>query len=346
MIKKELLAIRKLLLIIVIPLVLYLLSVLSMIFIPLMFALFIALLFSPLMRWFARRKLPNILGVITALFIVSLVFIGAFEIVQISGEEIANSDPEFRAEFNSRVGDVLSPVVEFLKIEPKPGQNELQALLSDEKVTSNLFGNLSNSLKMTRKFISMLLMTLFFMVLFLAGSINMQNVMKLLIFKHRYTSIRTFREIEKDVFKFIIVKIILSFFTGLGFSIVCYAFGVNFPIFWGVFAFLINFVQMVGSVISVVVLTIFAMVELQLTGNLLFFALMLTGVQVLFGGVLEPILMGKSFSINTVTVLVMLALWGFIWGIPGLILAIPITSLVKKIMAEIPGTRVYAYLMS
>src|SRR5699024_8599020 len=137
--KKELLAIRKLLLIIVIPLVLYLLSVLSMIFIPLMFALFISLLFSPLMRWFARRKLPNFLGIITVLLIVGIVFKGAYEIVQISGQELANSDPEFRAEFNNRVGDVLSPVVEFLKIEPKPGQNELQALLSDEKVTANLF---------------------------------------------------------------------------------------------------------------------------------------------------------------------------------------------------------------
>jgi len=194
--------------------------------------------------------------------------------------------------------------------------------------------------------VSMLLMTLFFMILLLAGSMDMQKVMELLIFKRRYASVKTFLHVEKDILKFIIVKFLLSLFTGLGFGLACYAFNVSFPVFWGLFAFAINFIQMIGSVISVIVLTAFALVELDETGTLLFFILVITGVQVLFGAILEPILMGKSFKINTVTVLIMLALWGFIWGIPGLILSIPITALIKKIMEQFPGTAVYARIMS
>ena len=63
----DLKAIRKLLLIIIVPFVLYLLNVLSIIFIPLVFALFGALLFMPLMRWFQRKKIPNFLGIIVLL---------------------------------------------------------------------------------------------------------------------------------------------------------------------------------------------------------------------------------------------------------------------------------------
>jgi len=344
--RNELLAIRKLLLIIVVPLVLYLLSVLKIIFIPFVFGLFAALIFTPLMRWFHRRKIPKFLGIFTVIIIVSIGFKGAYEIVQLTGNELANGDDEFFNQFDERLNDLVHPIVDMVGIEAKEGQTDFKALMSNDKVSANLFGNVGDGLNMARKFISMLLMTVFFMVLLLAGSMNIQKVMELLIFKRRHTSIKMFRRIEKDIFKFMVVKFFLSLGTGIGFSLACYAFDVSFPLFWGLFAFLINFIQMIGSVISVVVLTAFALVELNLSGTLVFFIIVITGIQILFGGILEPVLMGKSFSINTVTVLLMLALWGFLWGIPGLILSIPITALIKKVMEKFPGTAVYARIMS
>jgi predicted PurR-regulated permease PerM len=121
---------------------------------------------------------------------------------------------------------------------------------------------------------------------------------------------------------------------------------VSFPIFWGLFAFIINFVQMVGSFIAVISLSIFAFIELDPTSTLFFFIVAITSVQVLFGAILEPIFMGKSFSINIITVLVMLMFWGFLWGIPGLIMAIPITVFIKIILEQFPSTRFLAELLS
>lgn len=339
-------AIRKLLLILIVPFILYLLNVLSIIFIPLVFALFAALLFMPLIRWFQRKKIPNFLAItVVVIFISGGLKIG-YEVIQLSGKEITSTNKDFYEKFDKKLNDVISPVVDFMGIDSKEGQTDLEALMNNEQFSTNLFGSFGNTLNFTRKFISMLLMTIFFMILLLAGSMNIQKVMELLIFKQRFASVKTFRQIERDILKFIIVKFLLSLFTGLGFGLACYAFDVSFPLFWGLFAFAINFIQMIGSVISVVVLSAFALVELDQTGTLLFFILVIAGVQILFGGILEPILMGKSFSINTVTVLIMLALWGFIWGIPGLILSIPITALVKKIMEQFPSTAVYARIMS
>jgi len=344
--EKDLSAIRKLLIIMLVPLVLYLLNVLSLIFIPLVFALFGALIFMPLMRWFQRKNIPNFLGLIVVLLFIAGGLKVGYEVVQLSAQELTSSNQDFYEKFDKKLNDVIHPVMNLIGVRPEQGQTDLEALINSEKFSSNVFGNVGNTLNFARKFVSMLLMTIFFMVLLLAGSLNIQKVMELLIFKQRFASIKTFRQIERDIIKFIIVKFLLSLFTGIGFGIACYAFGVSFPLFWGLFAFLINFIQMIGSVISVVVLSAFALVELDQSGTLLFFIIVITGVQVLFGGILEPILMGKSFSINTVTVLVMLALWGFIWGIPGLILSIPITALVKKIMEQFPGTAVYARIMS
>ncbi|MDG1160243.1 MAG: AI-2E family transporter, partial [Flavobacteriales bacterium] len=148
------------------------------------------------------------------------------------------------------------------------------------------------------------------------------------------------------IIKFVWVKFVISLFTGIGFSLACVAFDVSFPIFWGMFAFLINFVQMVGSIISIVALSIFAIVELDPSGTLLAFVLIITGVQVLMGSILEPIFMGKTFSINVITVLVMLMFWGYLWGVPGLIMSIPITVFLKIVLEHFPKTKSIARLMS
>ena len=151
--------------------------------------------------------------------------------------------------------------------------------------------------------------------------------------------------IENDILRFVKVKFIISLSTGIGFTLACLFFDVSFPIFWGLFAFAINFVQMIGSVISVVLLSLFSFVELDPTGTLLFFILIITAVQVLMGGILEPIFMGKTFSVNIITILVMLMFWGYIWGIPGLIMSIPITVFLKIIFEQFPKTKLIASLM-
>lgn len=345
-IKSNLRKIHKLLLIIVIPFVLYLLHVLSFIFVPFVFALFAALFFMPLIRWFNRRKLPNFMALIVVVFVVGGVLTTGYQLIKLSGKELTSSKTDFYKKFDQKLNDIIEPLVDFIGIEPEEGETDLEALMQSEKFTSNVFGNVGNTINFTRKVITMTLMTVFFMFLLLAGSMNVQQVMDALIFKQRFRSIRTFMAIEKDLFIFIVVKIALSLCTGIGFGLACYGFGVSFPLFWGLFAFAINFIQMIGSFIAVIVLSAFGLVELDQTGTLFGFILVLAGVQVLFGAVLEPILMGKSFSINTVTVLIMLALWGFIWGIPGLILSIPITALLKKILEQFPGTSVYARIMS
>jgi predicted PurR-regulated permease PerM len=113
-----------------------------------------------------------------------------------------------------------------------------------------------------------------------------------------------------------------------------------------VLAFVINFIQMVGSVISTVLVMLFAYIEIDNPGTLVLAAFLFSGAQVLFGAVLEPIFMGKTFSINIIVVLVMLMFWGYLWGIAGLILAIPLTVLLKIVLLQYESTRKLATLMS
>tara|TARA_B100000768_G_C11283863_1_gene380581 strand:- start:873 stop:1922 length:1050 start_codon:yes stop_codon:yes gene_type:complete len=333
---------NNLLLIMVVVLVFYLLKILSFIFIPLTFGMFMALLFLPIMRWLRTKGLPKWLSIGVIIGIIALILKLFGELVKLSSREIINADSHFFQKAESKFTLLIGNVESFFGIERIGNDNVLLHYLSQ----ANVFGNFGNTLDFIGDTLTMALMTIFFGVLLLMDSFNFERVLTKAIFKSKSMSIRTFLKIEKDIARFLIVKFLVSFGTGVGFSIACYSFDVSFPIFWGVFAFLINFVQMVGSVISVVLLSIFAFVEIEAYTVLLAFSLTITGVQVLFGAVLEPIFMGKTFSLNVVTVLVMLMLWGFIWGVPGLIMAIPITVILKIILEQIPSTRMMAEMMS
>ena len=338
---KELRTTNILLLMITIPLVFYLLKTLSFIFVPLTMAMFIALLFLPLMRWMSKKRVPKPLSILIIILIMVAGLKLGSEVIQLTSREIMAENGLFMERAEQKLVKVIVLVEGFFGIDRQPGTN----VLNHYSIDSGLLKNFGTTLGFISNTLSMTLMTLFFVLLLLSESINFQQMLNSTLFKVRYSSVKTFMKIENDIIKFVIVKFIISLFTGIGFALACWFFGISFPIFWGLFAFLINFVQMVGSVVSVVLLSLFALVELEPTGTLLFFILIIIGVQVLMGGVLEPIFMGKTFSVNVVTILIMLMFWGYLWGVPGMVMSIPITVFIKIILEQFPQTQVIAQFM-
>jgi len=333
-----------LLLIIVIPIFFYLLKVLSFIFIPLIFSMFIALQFLPLMRYFKKKNVSKTISITIVLLIMISGLVIGFELLKLSSREIIATNANFLDKAQVKINDLVYSIESFFGMQSSTENKDLMRFFNkDELLNINKFGN---TFRLMSKFLTSALMTVFFAVLWLGESINVQKVLNRTIIKKKHASIKTFIKIEKDLIKFIIVKVLVSVLTGIGTGLACYAFDVSFPVFWGLFACLINFVQMVGSFVCVILLSLFAFIELEPTSSLLFFILSITGVQVLFGAILEPVLMGKSFSINIIAILVMLMFWGFIWGVPGLIMAIPITVFIKIILEQFPSTKEVAKLLS
>ncbi len=264
------------------------------------------------------------------------------EIIQLSSQEILSVDTEFWDKAETKLTETLASVEIFFGIERPADQTIFNYYLKGNGGIED-FGSTFKTIQST---LSFTVTTLFFVLLLLSESINLETIMNKTIFKQRRDSIKTFYKIENYVLTFVKVKFIVSLLTGIGFSIACWSFDVSFPIFWGLFAFLINFIQMIGSVISVIMLTLFALVELDASGTLLFFIIVITGVQVIFGGIVEPIMMERTFSLNIITVLIMLMLWGYIWGIPALIMSIPITVFIKIVFDQFPKTRIISSFMA
>jgi predicted PurR-regulated permease PerM len=338
--KRDIKTIKIAILIITAVVIMFVLRLFSFVFIPFFMALFIAILLLPVLNWFESKKIPHWMGIVI-IILISLFFIWINVVVlRTTTVELLHSKDEILASANSKINPLIVKIQHFLGVqsvaEAQSNTIDFKGLV--EKNTGQFFSMLSS-------FASRVFLTVFFLALFLTGAHMFE------IFLNRVTnddedSLLVFREIKGSLNGFIKVKFITSFLTGIGFGLVALFFGVKFALFWGLLTFLLNFVQVIGSFFITTVLLIFGFVEIQTTGTFIIFGTLLLGLQVGIGGVLEPILLGKSFQINTITVLISLAVWGFIFGIAGLILAIPITVFLKLVLERIPATQSLAKLLS
>ena len=123
-----------LLLIIVVPLVFYLLKILSFIFIPLIFSMFIALLFLPLMRWLGRRNVPKIVSIIIVLLLVALGLKLGIELVQLSSKQILANNTEFLAKAELKTADLKIYLLDNFGIEIEQEHGIIGQLFEKENV--------------------------------------------------------------------------------------------------------------------------------------------------------------------------------------------------------------------
>ena len=152
--------------------------------------------------------------------------------------------------------------------------------------------------------------------------------------------------IRDDIQKYITIKVITSSLTGILSYIILRIVDVDFAGVWGLLIFLLNFIPTIGSIIA----TIFpALIALAQSDGYTLFLVVLFGIgalQVCIGNILEPRLMGSSFNLSPIIILLNLALWGYIWGIPGMFLCVPFLIIVTIILSHFPQTRPMAIILS
>ncbi len=154
------------------------------------------------------------------------------------------------------------------------------------------------------------------------------------------------KRIRDDIRKYISIKFFTSSMTG----ILSYTFlrlvEVDFAGVWGLLIFLLNFIPTVGSIIA----TIFpAMIALAQSDGYSLFFLVLVGIgvlQICIGNILEPRLMGSSFNLSPIIILLNLGLWNYIWGIPGMFLCVPFLIIITIVLSHFPQTRRIAIMLS
>jgi AI-2 transport protein TqsA len=135
----------------------------------------------------------------------------------------------------------------------------------------------------------------------------------------------------RDIQRYLAIKTLVSLLTGFLAGLLCWAAGLDFFILWGIVAFALNFIPVIGSLVAGVPPTILALLIAGWPN-----ALLVAGGYLLInnflGNFLEPILVGRRFGISILVVVISVMFWGWVWGPLGMLLAVPLTMVLKVIL--------------
>lgn len=329
---------------VLVTLVFYLLVVGESLLLPLVIAIALWYLINTLARGFSRIELakfkfPMPVCLAASLLTFLLLIWALVNFLSASADDVLDVAPVYQENLTRRLESV--PFIDFAAFE----ERSLSELITDwidipayaRSVASSFAGILANG--------GLILIYLGF--LFLEQGHFSNKISALVSNPEREDEAhRIITRIRDDIQKYISIKMFTSSLTGILSFTFLFTVGVDFAAVWGLLIFLLNFIPTVGSIVA----TIFpALIALAQSDGYTLFVIVLLGIgalQICIGNILEPRLMGSSFNLSPVVILLNLALWNAIWGIPGMFLCVPFLIIVAIILSHFPQTRPVAIMLS
>ncbi len=287
---------------------------------------------------FKNRTLPNWLRTSLAFLIILLVIIGVYEIVVVNLEFIIARSNYYTSNFRNMLQN-LQALEGFDVV--KERLTRLSAEFNIQPVLTALLNSLTS-----------LAGNIFIIIVYVAFLLVEEKFFnrKLALWiqepERREKVIHIIDEIMAATRKYIVVKTQMSVLTGLLSYFVLLFFKVDFAAWWAFLIFLLNYIPYLGSFFATLLPALFASFQFQSLWMLLWVFLAVQLIQFAVGNVLEPKIMGRSLNLSPLGVLLALTFWGVIWGVLGMFLSVPITSIMVIVSSRFEATRFIAVWLS
>jgi predicted PurR-regulated permease PerM len=157
---------------------------------------------------------------------------------------------------------------------------------------------------------------------------------------------RIVRDANRKIGDYLAVKTGINVILGAISFVILWGMGVDFALFWAVVIGLFNYIPYVGSIIGVALPVILSLAQFGSLGTTAVLGALLIAAQTYVGNILEPRLIGRQLNLSPLVVLMALSVWTAIWGLPGAILAIPLTAMIAIVCDAFGPTRFVAALLA
>ena len=318
-------------------LLLTVMHVLSVIVIPFVLALVLKLVFQPVLRFLERLRIPRILA--SGLIIVALL-----SGVGMVGAALSDPATTWAAKFPASYSQIQQRL-NFLR---KPVEKTQKILVQAEDMTKDSHTktvavavegpHLSDKIivgtqALAGGFFTTLLLLLFMLV---SGDTFLRRFVEVLPrFKDKRQAVDISHQIERDLSHYLFTITVMNACVGAATGMIMWVFGVNSPTLWGMLAFLLNFIPIVGPLIAAAIFFFVGLLDADHTWLAFLPTIFYLAVHLLEGTLITPLLLAKRFILNPVLVVTSLIFWYWMWGIPGAILSMPMLAIVKIICDRI-----------
>lgn len=307
---------------------------------PFFLAIFLSFILYPVLDFLNRLKVPKVVSVIFLLIV-------TFLIIYLLGALFYSSGKAFASEF-PKYGKKISSILASLQERFKPTRINWETVDWVRQLDINRIGGFFlSSLGPFFSFMSNLFLIFIFLVFILAGRGKTKIKIKASFYENRASKIiDVIQNIDSQIQRYLAIKTVVSLITGILATVVLMIFGVDFAIVFGFFTFLLNYIPTVGSIIATLMPMIIAAFQFDTLWTAFWILLILGSIQMIMGNFIEPKLMGEGLGLSPLVVLFFLFFWGWLWGIPGMILAVPMAAIVKIVCSNIPTLSFVGELMS
>ena len=299
------------------------------ILVPLIVAGFLAIISTSPVFWLRQKGIPAPLAVLCVVLGVLGVGFTSILIIGTSLDDFSEAIPRYQA----RLTQEIDSIIQWIQgLGFKLGKEMLLKSI-DPSASMRLVANMLSGLGgiLTNTFL--ILLTVIF-ILFEVSSFQ-QKVGA--AFGDPKGTLSQARKITDAVNNYLAIKTVVSLGTGVVVAIWVWALGIDFPVIWGLLAFLLNFIPNLGSIIAAVPPMLLGYIQFGI-GRALLVGTGYGVVNLIFSNVVEPKFMGRKLGLSTLVVFLSLVFWGWVWGPVGMLLSVPMTMVVKIALESNPST--------
>lgn len=301
------------------------------VFIPIVLALLLSLVLAPLVRRLARIGIPNGLG--AALVVVCLIGTAIVGVLQLSAPatEWLGRAPYSFARIEHRLQELRKPVEDVQEATKRV--EELTSGNDGEQPAVVVEGpGLAQTLAVgTFSFVAGAAITIVLLFFILAsGDLFLRKLVQVLPTLHdKKRAVEIARQTERDISRYLLTITCVNVCLGIATGVAMYFLGMPNPVLWGVVAGMLNFIPYIGPVITIAILSLVSLLSFYQWEQIVLPPLVFLALTSLEGQFITPMVVGRRLMLNPVVILLALLAWGWLWGVPGLLMAIPWLAAVK-----------------
>jgi AI-2 transport protein TqsA len=306
-------------------------------FVPVLLAAFIATVSFPITSWLRARRVPRAIAVLLTVLVDFAFLTGVVIIViALTGDLETKWQDKYYPAMNFKIEEISETAVEVLEKWKIPDARETVRQYATIRIPQQL-GESINPFDLGKdvafRVVSFLGTTLLILILtvFMLSEARMFGRRVDAILKARGPNLDRILAATADIQRYLAMKTVVSLATGVLAGFLCWAAGLDFYVLWGIVAFALNFIPVLGSIIAGVPPFILAFL-VDGGPSAVAVGVGYVSINVFLGNFLEPMLMGRRFGLSTLVVIISVLFWGFVWGPVGMFLAVPLTMVLKVML--------------